>query len=225
MAASFAATVPAAVAARRAPAAPAQATSSSASSVLRGTPLRLAPASTSSLKFARKSGRRAGIQAMASPFTEYTEYTPETVKEEQKAGPLRFLARAVGAAAAGAAGVALYKKFKDSQRTPEEVHEAVSGLGVGGSSMHTVGKGETLADIARQYNTSVDVLSETNQINNPDSIQAGQALWIPKTYVISKGDTLSKIAREHNTSVAELVKINSVRNPDLIFAGDIVLLP
>lgn len=147
--------------------------------------------------------------------------TPATLEEEESAGPYRFLARALGAAAVGAAGVALYKKLKEEKPEAAEILDEP----IGGTSFVTVRPGDTLGLIAKEFGTTVDVLKEANNIRDANSIQVGQELWVPRTYVIKKGDTLSKLARENGTTVADLVKKNHVRNPDLIFAGDILLLP
>lgn len=46
-------------------------------------------------------------------------------------------------------------------------------------TQHTVLEGESLHNIARQYNTSVQSLVEANQLENPRVIYAGQTLCIP----------------------------------------------
>jgi membrane-bound lytic murein transglycosylase D len=44
---------------------------------------------------------------------------------------------------------------------------------------HTVGKGQTLSDIAIMYRTSVGALQERNQIRDPAKLRAGQVLEVP----------------------------------------------
>lgn len=46
------------------------------------------------------------------------------------------------------------------------------------TQVHSVKSGETLSKIAEQYGTTVDALAQTNNISDPDYIQAGQKLNI-----------------------------------------------
>jgi LysM repeat protein len=47
-------------------------------------------------------------------------------------------------------------------------------------TQHVVGKGETLGAIARQYNTTVQAIVQANQIVNPNLINPGLTLCIPR---------------------------------------------
>lgn len=44
---------------------------------------------------------------------------------------------------------------------------------------HKVVRGQTLSEIARGYNKSVDAIMKANKISNPSSIRVGQVLFIP----------------------------------------------
>ncbi|MDH3248575.1 MAG: LysM peptidoglycan-binding domain-containing M23 family metallopeptidase [Acidimicrobiia bacterium] len=50
-----------------------------------------------------------------------------------------------------------------------------------GTSLHTVGAGETLAAIAVRFGTSVQALITSNGIDDPDLIRAGQELSVPSS--------------------------------------------
>lgn len=45
---------------------------------------------------------------------------------------------------------------------------------------HEVQQGETLSSIARQYGVSVQEIVEANGLDDPDHIQPGQSLYIPR---------------------------------------------
>lgn len=45
---------------------------------------------------------------------------------------------------------------------------------------HVVRSGETVSTIAREYNTTVDVIVDANQLANPNAIRVGQILFIPQ---------------------------------------------
>jgi LysM repeat protein len=44
---------------------------------------------------------------------------------------------------------------------------------------HTVEAGQTLSEIAKAYNISINVIVRANNVKNPDSVRAGTRLFIP----------------------------------------------
>lgn len=113
------------------------------------------------------------------------------------------------------------------------------------AASYTVGKGDTLAKIAKANNTTVKQIAEWNDLDG-DLIYAGQKLSIkePKkaavqkqtakknvalnakaetsktatTHQVVKGDTLGKIAKASNTTIANLKKWNNLKS-DAIYVG------
>lgn len=99
---------------------------------------------------------------------------------------------------------------------------------------YIVKPGDTLSQIAQNYNTTVNVLAQANNIQNPDLIYPGQVIKIYKAsndyhsnpvYIVRPGDILSQIALNYNTTVNELVHLNNIQNPNLIYPGQIIKLP
>ncbi|ADL11973.1 LysM peptidoglycan-binding domain-containing protein [Acetohalobium arabaticum] len=101
---------------------------------------------------------------------------------------------------------------------------------------HVVQQGETLSQIASQYNTTVANLLRVNpDIDDPDMIQAGKTIRLPIIlppspecyfeYEVKRGDTLFKLTQQFNTTVNELVYYNSIKDPDLIYPGQILIIP
>ncbi len=119
--------------------------------------------------------------------------------------------------------------------------------------IYTVKEGENLWEIAQNIYGSgynwVD-LAKTNNIVDPDVINAGDKLIIPQvpeitvatvqpvqnnspsitgsTYTIQKGDYLWDIAvRAYGDGYKwpEIARINNIQNPDLIFSGNTLKLP
>lgn len=81
---------------------------------------------------------------------------------------------------------------------------------------YIVKKGDTLWDIAKQYNTSVNELKILNNLKT-DILQIGQVLKIPSDntvskYTVKKGDSLWKIAKENNTTINNLIKLNNLKS-------------
>ena len=92
------------------------------------------------------------------------------------------------------------------------------------SSMYVVKAGDTLWNIAKRYNTTVENLMMMNNLNT-DLITIGQRLMVPNknVYVVKTGDTLWNIAKRNNTTVENLMMLNNL-NTDLIKPGQIIKL-
>lgn len=97
---------------------------------------------------------------------------------------------------------------------------------------YTVKSGDTLGEIAVDFNTNVDQLASWNNIVNKNAINIGQVLRFSaptssassttSTYTVKLGDTLSAIADRYNTAVSTLCSLNGISNPDKIFAGQVL---
>jgi putative chitinase len=101
-----------------------------------------------------------------------------------------------------------------------------------GTVYYTVQYGDTLASIARRFNTTVSAIAQANGIANPNLIYAGQVLVIPPytptqiaTYYVQPGDTLASIAARFGTTVSAIVSYNHIPNPNLIYAGQLLYIP
>lgn len=92
------------------------------------------------------------------------------------------------------------------------------------TNTYTVKAGDTLWNIAKRYNTTVEKLMDLNNLST-DLIMIGQQLTVPNnnTYVVKAGDTLWNIAKRHNTTVENLMRLNNLTS-DLITIGQIIKL-
>lgn len=100
-----------------------------------------------------------------------------------------------------------------------------------------VQKGNTLSQIALEYNTSYEYLAKINNIPNPNLIYIGQKLEVPilennnindtshNLYIIQLGDTLTSIAAKFDVSIQSIVTLNNISNPNLIYAGSTLRIP
>ena len=100
-----------------------------------------------------------------------------------------------------------------------------------------VKRGNTLSQIALQYNTSYQYLAKINNISNPNLIFVGERIYVPTLtsstkgdtshvlYVVKRGNTLTQISRLYNVSIQSIVELNEIANPNLIFAGEILKIP
>ena len=99
-----------------------------------------------------------------------------------------------------------------------------------GASLYTIQRGETLWQIARSYQTTVEALAAVNNVRNVNWILAGSTLRIPaaeplSNYTVRPGDTLWLIAQRYKTTVADLAKTNGIQNPHYIEAGRVIRIP
>ncbi|MDA0324488.1 MAG: LysM peptidoglycan-binding domain-containing protein [Verrucomicrobia bacterium] len=99
---------------------------------------------------------------------------------------------------------------------------------------HTVQKGETFYQIAKQHAVSPDALAQANPTIQPTRLHPGDILRLPSATVstpasspvpstptrplsvkIQKGDTLSKISRQHGVSLKDLRRWNRLNGSPL----------
>ncbi|MDR7002159.1 LysM peptidoglycan-binding domain-containing protein [Neobacillus niacini] len=83
----------------------------------------------------------------------------------------------------------------------------------------TVQKGDTLWDLSRVHNTSVENIQKLNHLTT-ELIYPGDKLTVAqeKHHIVKQGDTLWDIAMEHDTSVSLIKEWNHL-NTDLIHPG------
>ena len=106
-----------------------------------------------------------------------------------------------------------------------------------GDIIYTVQRGNTLSQIARAYNVSIEHIVELNNIENPNLIYPGQKLRITESnvtelapvdntiqvyYVVKQGDTLYGIARKFGITLNEILQYNAIQNPNLIYPGQTI---
>lgn len=91
---------------------------------------------------------------------------------------------------------------------------------------YVVKKGDSLYQIAKKYNTTVDEIKKLNNLLS-NTLKIGQNLLIPakKTststtpvednttiYIVKKGDSLYQIAKKNNTTVAKIKELNNLKS-------------
>ncbi|ABX08298.1 LysM peptidoglycan-binding domain-containing protein [Prochlorococcus marinus] len=102
---------------------------------------------------------------------------------------------------------------------------------------HIVKSGESIEEIASNYNVKGEDIIRLNRINNPNYLYIGQKLIMPqgalgqrtsnsnkkKSYkayhVISKGESLGMISKAYNIPIKDLISNNNIYNPNVIQPG------
>ena len=89
------------------------------------------------------------------------------------------------------------------------------------NNIYTVKKGDTLYNIAKNYDTTVNELLQLNNLISTN-LSIGQRLNIPSnSYTVTSGDTLWSIARRFNTTINDLKILNNLAN-DILSIGQIL---
>jgi peptidoglycan endopeptidase LytF len=108
-----------------------------------------------------------------------------------------------------------------------------------GTRPYTIRSGDTLFAIARRFNVSLDALLDANPGIDPEALQIGQVICIPRPgppppaecpagtrpYIIRSGDTLFAIARRFNVSLSDLLDANPGIDPEALQIGQVICIP
>ncbi|MCK9221168.1 MAG: peptidoglycan DD-metalloendopeptidase family protein [Limnochordia bacterium] len=99
---------------------------------------------------------------------------------------------------------------------------------------YVVRPGDTLWDLAREFQTTVQAIKERNRLKS-DILRIGQILRIDRSYaggdvsdrvyVVAKGDSLYSIAKQYNTTIEALATANSIANPRTLPVGKTLIIP
>lgn len=105
-----------------------------------------------------------------------------------------------------------------------------------GTFPYTIKRGDTLYDLARKNNTTVEEILKANPELRPNNLKVGQVICIPKEdesipecdglyYIVRPGDTLYFIASKCNISVKDIMMANPGLNPDSLRVGQLICIP
>ena len=93
---------------------------------------------------------------------------------------------------------------------------------------YTVQPGETLSQIARQFDVRPDAVAQASALEDADRLSVGLVLRVPvpgKEHQVSAGETLRDIAAQAKVDLGSLLDFNQLDDPDLIHVGQVVLVP
>ncbi|MBV8716404.1 MAG: LysM peptidoglycan-binding domain-containing protein, partial [Chloroflexi bacterium] len=93
---------------------------------------------------------------------------------------------------------------------------------------YTVQPGETLSQIAKQFDVRSDAIAQASNLADPNKLAVGAVLQVPvpaREHVVSAGETLRDIAANEKVDLGSLIDCNQLDDPELIHVGQVVLLP
>lgn len=96
-------------------------------------------------------------------------------------------------------------------------------------TIHIVKPGETLYQIAQNYDIPLRDVIDANGLRNPDQIAVGQTIIIPfqsNVHIVRSGQSLYTIARHHGITLDELIAANpDLQPPYTIYPGQVIQIP
>ena len=94
------------------------------------------------------------------------------------------------------------------------------------TSIYVVNPGDTLYSIAREYDTTVEVLKDLNTLTT-NILSVGQKLVVPSDnsniYVVKRGDTLYSIAKKYNITVDRIRQLNNLSSNNLSIGEKLII--
>ena len=145
----------------------------------------------------------------------YRQTRKQRIREQKRKVTLKRNRKLMGAAVAGSVAAGLLLGF--GQKKTDAV-----------GSFYTVKKGDTLYSLAKEFDTSVEMLQEVNSLAS-DFIRAGQQLDVPLeaeagVYIVKKGDTLFSLAKKYGVTVKDLKRESKLAS-DSIYVGQALSVP
>src|SRR5690554_5677274 len=120
---------------------------------------------------------------------------------------------------------AYYTKLDELRTKVEKEAEQVA------TFQHTISRGETLTAIAKKYGTSVQLLMQVNNLQNPNFIYTGQVLTLvsdeevaadyvaPVIHRLQRGETVWELAKHYQADVQEILAANNIEDPKKLEPG------
>jgi len=146
----------------------------------------------------------------------------ELVAPGQAASSAASAARAatVAPAAAAPAGTAATPRAASAAATAP-AHKSIM-------VSYTVQSGETLSQIARQFDVRADAIAKASSVDDPNRIVVGAVLKVPLPgyeHVVTQGETLRDIALQEKVDLGSLIDFNNLDDPELIRVDQVILVP
>lgn len=98
----------------------------------------------------------------------------------------------------------------------------------GSISVYTVRQGDTLSQIAKMFNVSVNTIIWANNIKNGVIRPGDELIILPISgvqHIVKKGDTLSSIAKAYKADAREVAQFNNLALDASLAVGDEVIIP
>lgn len=105
--------------------------------------------------------------------------------------------------------------------------------------VHIVAAGDSLSAIASDFGVTVQNVMAANGITDPNHIEVGQVITIPKgnvavptptpvpqtTYTVQPGDTLYSISQRYGVAIEAIMTANNLTDRTYIYTGEVLVIP
>lgn len=96
-------------------------------------------------------------------------------------------------------------------------------------SLYTVRKDDTLSDIAKMFDVSVNTIIWANNLERNTAIKEGDTLIILPIsgikYTVKRGDTIKGIAVKYKSDLNEILLYNDLTLSSVLTPGDVIIIP
>lgn len=150
-------------------------------------------------------GGSGGYAPQARPAPAYQGPPPSVAPPQSANAP-------VGEEATALSAYALRPSDNDPRRQPRS---------------HTVGRNESLYDIAVRYQIPIQSLIEQNRLEPPYALSPGRVIELPppRVHVVAQGESFEDVARVENIDRRSLALLNRMSEPYVVRPGDQLVLP
>lgn len=110
---------------------------------------------------------------------------------------------------------------------PVSVNAYGTKIGAGSTGIHTVLKGDTVYQVARNYQLPIREIITLNNIQAPYVLNVGYRMKLPppNNYRVRAGDSVTGIARLYEVSPSQIVRLNGLQSPYRLNVGQVLRLP
>lgn len=96
-------------------------------------------------------------------------------------------------------------------------------------SIYVVRRGDTIQEIAKMYDVSVNTILWANDLEKGAALRLGQTLVILPVngtqHTVVKGDTIKSIAKKYKGDAEEIAEFNGLENGAKLAIGDVIIVP
>ncbi|MCK9344702.1 MAG: peptidoglycan DD-metalloendopeptidase family protein [Candidatus Pacebacteria bacterium] len=96
-------------------------------------------------------------------------------------------------------------------------------------SLYVVRAGDTIAQVAKMFDLSVNTILWANDLAPKAALREGQTLIILPVdgiqYTVKKGDTIQSIIKRHGGALDDILEINDLTSGAKLAVGDVLILP
>lgn len=96
-------------------------------------------------------------------------------------------------------------------------------------SVYVVREGDTIGEIAKMYDVSVNTILWANNMNSKSPLVVGQSLVILPVngikYTVRKGDSILLIAKKYNADVDDIYNYNDLDKKSTLIQGQVIIIP